>query len=848
MAACSDMNSPASLSRRPGIRRVFNPATEWRSTRYIGTALLAGATLCFAEGLGRQHDAAMPGRLLQQMRITHVDLPPALLPYLDEQTVPECLSTIIIGGEVCSPAVIRRWAAKLQIINVYGPTEATICTSMTLCDEHWDRAWIGDPLPGVVYRVCNADGIELTTGSPGELRISGEAVALGYPWLPELSAKRFVDDGRTFRTGDLVVRHENGRIEFLGRVDRQLKLRGLLICPEEVEAALLGTGLVRRAHVLPWQRGDRSLLAACVEMANTCVGDQAEDPESPGSATGGLRAALEPVLPDWMIPAAWCVTRRMPCNTSGKPDAESIRHLLDQQTGARPGPGPASHRELTLEERQVAALFEESLGLVVVAENADFFTDLGGDSLAVLAVIALATERGLPLPPDALYRGRTVAGVARLLSRQMIGPAESFVRPAQGANARPLGHGPVRRPDVHEMGEAMSRRLLFREVESAAAALEGLDPTAPATSHAADPRLILLTGAGGFLGGAVLGELLLQSDADVVCLGRGPAEGLHRRISHSAADHGFEAVLNTNRSRWHALTGDITQPRFGLEQYRWRQLTDDVGVVVHLAAAVKLFEPYDLLKPTQVDGTIQVLRLCAEGRAKSLHAASSLSVFVDADPLVPVCREQDLRRGVERVHGGYAQSKWVAEQLLLRARERGLAVSIFRLGLLGPNSRTGAGPRQDWLTLALPGLAELTGTLSLRPDLAFDLTPVDYAARALVHLAMNAAPDVYHLANPTPVTQARIAALKSSPPDAGTAQRRPDPGPGRHAAALAGIRARTGSDSRFHRSLDLFKATRLRFDCSRAAAALQAGAIEFPEITSEYLRLCLRHAETHHLT
>ncbi|WP_395743429.1 AMP-binding protein [Prosthecobacter sp.] len=681
----------------------------------LGTALLAGATLCFDQE--HPHDLA----LIQRMGITHVDLPPALLPYLDEHAMPQ---TIIIGGEVCAPAVIRRWAARTRLINVYGPTEATICTSMAVCDEKWERPLIGDPIPGIVYRVCDDSGRELPPGIAGELRISGSAVALGYPWLPEVSAQRFVDDGRTYRTGDLVVKHEDGGYEFLGRVDRQFKLNGRLICPEEVERVLLQNTRVKRVHVFPWRRGVRVLLAACVESSES---------------TDALRAALEQQLPRWMIPSAWLVsTAAMPCLPNGKPDAAAMLAALTQKTSVKDA------QIFSPEEERVRELFFQSLQLDDVGLHEDFFMDLGGDSLAVVALMALAAERGVPLPADAVHRGRSVAGVARLI--------------CAGA------------------GEAMSSAELQQRVHM---------PLTFYSAAASSPQCILLIGATGFLGTALLPRL--------------PGR-----------------VLAMSRSG--GLCGDVRLVHFGWDETRWRQLADEVDTVVHLAADVRLFAPYPELEPTQVAGTLNVLKFCAAGRAKTLHYASTLSVFVDADPPETCCREDDLRRDISHMHGGYAQTKWVAEQMVLQARERGLRAAVHRLGLLSLDTETGLGPAHDWLTLALPGLVQMP----LDDGLEFDLTPVDHAARVMGHLILRGAEGIFHIANPRPATQAELTALQAA-------------GPANAFSYLAGRSP--------HRSLHLFKSTGVRFDMSGTAQAIAGSGIEFPNITTDYLRRCLRHAE-----
>jgi nucleoside-diphosphate-sugar epimerase len=179
---------------------------------------------------------------------------------------------------------------------------------------------------------------------------------------------------------------------------------------------------------------------------------------------------------------------------------------------------------------------------------------------------------------------------------------------------------------------------------------------------------------------------------------------------------------------------------------------------------------------------------------------------------------------VSCLYGGYAQSKWVAEQLVLRAMESGLRSGIHRLGLLAPCTRTGVRPRNDWFTLALPGLLERSRGAD--PELAFDLTPVDYAARVMAWLINKCHEGIFHIAAPRPTT---LRDLEST-----------------------GLRPRRGHDSPVtelaasgkHRSLDVLKCTHTRFDCRRTEQALMGSGIVFPEIDNNYLRTCLQHAES----
>jgi amino acid adenylation domain-containing protein len=236
-----DAQIPA-FGLRAGCRALWllSPAFD-ASVSDLGTALLSGATLCIESPEELATAAGLLG-VLGRRGITHVDLPPALLRVLDPAALPGCLETLVVGGEPSPPEVIRRWASRVRVVNVYGPTEATVCTSLCLCQPGtWDRPLLGEPIPGVRYRVLDDHLDPVASGAAGELFIAGPGLARGYLNQPALTAEKFLVRGgeRLYRSGDRVAVRGDGAYAFLGRVDRQVKVRGLLVEPGEVEARLL---------------------------------------------------------------------------------------------------------------------------------------------------------------------------------------------------------------------------------------------------------------------------------------------------------------------------------------------------------------------------------------------------------------------------------------------------------------------------------------------------------------------------------------------------------------------------------------------------------------------------------
>jgi acyl-CoA synthetase (AMP-forming)/AMP-acid ligase II len=275
------------------------------------------------------------------------------------------LRTLIAGGERVPPEVVEDVLATFpsaEVAVLYGPTEATVvCTAHRVPRiRRSERSLIGRPLDHVEPRVADPRGALVPLGVPGELWIGGPGVARGYFRRPELTAERFVEvDGRRFyRTGDLVrqVPSEGGELEFLGRTDHQVKLRGFRIEPGEIEAALLDHPAVREAVVVVRGEEDGKRLVAYVAPA--------------GLEPSALRQHLAARLPSYLVPAAFVALPELPLTASGKVD----RARLPAPEGAAEEAGEAPR---TPAEEVVAGIWCEVLGLPRVSRSANFF-DLGG--------------------------------------------------------------------------------------------------------------------------------------------------------------------------------------------------------------------------------------------------------------------------------------------------------------------------------------------------------------------------------------------------------------------------------------------------------------------------------------
>ena len=375
----------------------------------IFVGLLSGAALHVAD----RETVLSPGRLAALLREREIGVwvsTPALLDSLPDADFP-ALRAVSTGGEGCSAGTAARWSVGRRLVNMYGPTETTIYATAHPCEPGAAVAPpIGRPVAGVRVHVLDARGEPVPIGVPGELYVGGTGVARGYLGRPDLTAERFVPDAlsgevsaRTYRTGDRVRWLPSGELEYLGRADAQLKIRGVRIEPGEVEAALLRQPGVREAAVVAREDvpGRKRLVAYLV-------------PE-PGAAPSPaeLRAGLAVRLPEHMVPAAFVTLQRLPLTAGGKLDRRALPAPERRGDEAYMAPGGEV-------EEALCAVLAETLRLERVGVNESFF-ELGGDSILSIEVVSRARRRGLRLTPRQLFEHPAVSTLARVVERE--GPA-----------------------------------------------------------------------------------------------------------------------------------------------------------------------------------------------------------------------------------------------------------------------------------------------------------------------------------------------------------------------------------------------------------------------------------------
>ncbi|MER7706691.1 amino acid adenylation domain-containing protein [Kitasatospora sp. NPDC097605] len=382
-------------------------------------ALATGACVVLLPGGGRTLPELLRGP--HGPAVTVLDLPTAyweeLVSHDDRTPWPAALRLVVLGGSEARADAVARWRERhgdtVRLVNTYGPTEATvIVTAADLrAPDAGRRPPLGRPLPGVRLYVLDERGALLPRGSEGELSIGGTGLARGYLGRPDLTAAAFVEDpfagGRMYRTGDRARWRTDGSLDYLGRTDEQIKLRGYRIEPAEIEAALTGHPDVLRAAAVVL--GGRRLVAYAVPAPGA----------EPAPAPAALREHLAVRLPAYLVPDTVVLLDTLPLTLNGKLDTAALPEPAPAATGRYVAPR-------TDAEQLVTQLWQEVLGLDRVGVLDDFF-DLGGDSLLVTRVVArIRAGVGLDVPIRDAFELSTAAALAARVEELLIAEIEAL--------------------------------------------------------------------------------------------------------------------------------------------------------------------------------------------------------------------------------------------------------------------------------------------------------------------------------------------------------------------------------------------------------------------------------------
>ena len=544
------------------------------------------------------------------------------------------LRFVTLGGEKFKHYRNRTY----QMINGYGPTENTVSSTEFRVDRQYDNIPIGKSQMNIRSYIVDNDMNRLPVGASGELCHAGRQIARGYHNLPEKTASVFVEnpfavceeEKRLYRTGDMVRMKGDGNIEYIGRIDSQIKIRGYRVELGEIEGAVLKHDLVKDSAVTVIEKGGNKYIAAYY------TGDVIEDEE--------LKTFLEPLIPDYMMPSFFIHIDKMPVTPGGKVDKKALplpEAALKNTNYVEP---------VTAMQTALCEIFEKALGIEKVGIEDNFF-DLGGSSLTASKVAVMCLSKNISIVYADIFKCPTVRELAAVV--EDYAPAESAQSDNEFANYNYNKIQSVISGNIEDNVDQISKEELGD---------------------------IMITGATGFLGIHILKAYLDNYDGRVYCLVRkGTYESPEKRMMHMLMyyfDNPYEELF---KERIVCVDGDITAKEQvdGFAAYKFQTL-------INCAACVKHFAAGDVLEKINVHGVENLIDFC-KNNGRRLIQISTVSVAGEGSegnpPMDRVFGENDLYIG-QNITNEYIRTKFLAERAVLDAVSGGLDAKIIRVGNL----------------------------------------------------------------------------------------------------------------------------------------------------------------------
>ncbi|GAB1198461.1 hypothetical protein APSETT444_007784 [Aspergillus pseudonomiae] len=648
-------------------------------------------------------------RLVKRIREDKIDVlwqTPALLA-ATINTYPQAyitVDTLLTGGEVVTAQLARKvleYGPPKRLFNLYGPTECTMFSTfhdISIEDVERGNIPIGKPIDGYEVIVVDDNLDVLPHGEVGELVIGGTGVTAGYlsesekPGNAFIQLRHFCPSRQVYRTGDLGRWNPTGLLEFVGRRDNQVKIRGHRIELEAVEAILMATGLVSAAAAVKIDVDSNSdaesLLLACVV------------PNSEDTNPLTIRQAYTRNAPYLMLPRLEVIDH-LPLTNTHKIDRGKLVERYSKNIGQ--SATSTLYEPLSPIQQIVVDVFGSQIG-----PDDNFFV-MGGSSLhAARLVSRVKQDLGIQLRIAMVYEHPTQLELMSLIESLQKG--EEWTDKNETLWQPDLNLGKDLRPVPGD--------IVDWTIES-----EGR---------------VFLTGATGFIGIFLLKELLLRSDVQrVACLVRATDElEAIKRIVKAFDRYGLRPC---HMDKIWAIPGDFSKEYLNLDRETFDYLAEWTSIIFHLGARVNWIEPYEHHRQTNVIGLLNMIGFANTKRPKALHYVSSTSVYgptglLTGTTYIPEDENPKSHLAALKYDTGYSQSKSVAEVIAWNAIDNGLAVTIHRPGFVLGHSQTGTVNSEDFFSRVVPSCVGI-GCYPALTDHHDAFVSVDFVVLALLHIA-----------------------------------------------------------------------------------------------------------------
>lgn len=663
-------------------------------------------------------------RLIKDNKIDIIQTTPSTMKFhLDNLSINSSLSNlkyVMLAGEQLPKSLIERIkkiAPKCMIYNGYGPSETTIFSTVQDV-TNLEVVTIGKPIGNTQIYILGKDKTLMPMQISGEIYIAGDGVGLGYKGNNEITKNAFLENpftnnSKLYKTGDLGMWLPDGTIKCLGRVDNQIKLRGLRIEIGEIEEIINSFDREKKlksAVILKNEKGNVSLHAFYSTQKQLDITE--------------LKKFIKIYLPNYMIPNTFTYIEKIPYTPNGKIDRKVLQNVkIDTKV--------IEDNELNLPRNELDEIIfkvvKEKLNIEKFGIDQNIF-EYGADSLIVINILTELFQYDLGLKVGDFYQFPTVRQLSDHIS------SKSY------------------------LGKNIDEDAL-KNINNI---VKGLSTETKATEKL-DKKSILITGCTGFLGAHLLAELLKKSENinNVYCLVRGKDKEEPRKRLYDTMyfyfGNKYDELLEKTVT---VVEADIAKEDLGVHPAAFKLLKENVDTVIHSAANVKHYGNYSDFEKANITGTKNIISFCKMANAE-LHYISTMTIsanyLVEQENNNTIFTESSFFENQNFDENVYAKSKLLAEESVLSEIPNGLIATIYRIGDLSGRYSDGVFQKnieENSIYLRLKSILEIGAISDALKDLKLEFTPVDEASRAIIKLIWSDSVQkrIFHIYNPNKIT------------------------------------------------------------------------------------------------
>lgn len=677
----------------------------------IFETLISGATLVIP-AKDETKDINYLHQLLIKKNVTILTVTPSFLTSIKPYYL-DSLRILLIVGEQLHSNIIDSYIDKIDLYNSYGVSECSICSTIYKIPKNYKSKItpgqpipIGKPIPMVTIEILDNAMKKVAIGEIGEMYIGGLGLSKGYLNKKELTAERFLEipelGGRFFRTGDKAKKLRSGDIVFLGRIDDQIKIRGIRIEPGEIENILNSHPLVSNSFVtLQINENDKKLIAYIEPYLNQ-------------KNNKVIRSFLKKHLPDYMVPNHIISVKKFPLTINGKLDKKAFPKIQNELIVDDFSDKENIYSQL---KRTIASILKIS----IIRDEGNFFDEYGCDSLNVVYIcVSFEEKTSIRIKYEWLYEHPNLKLLYAFITKYYKQEEEK----AETTFSSEI--------DIL-WSERIKSKVLELEVGN---------------NNFVKNGDYFLTGATGFVGCHILNEILIDSKKTVYCLVRkknGIPTG--ERVLNSLKK--YNIYSKKFESRIVTIEGDLDHENFGLAIQKYEELSRKVSKVFHIAAHMNHIAPYEILKKTNVKGVKKIIAFCIKTKLKTLHYSSSSSIFIDNDRFNGKQQEINEDFSLKLIKpgkfNGYSLSKYYAELHLQHLISIGFPCNVYRLDLISQNSINSTKTNQ-WIDILIEVCLGIKIVFNDFSNTTFAIDPVSKIAKAIIKLSkQSSSSNTYHV-------------------------------------------------------------------------------------------------------